>query len=120
MPPLFNITSECLEGWTVYRDKCYRVYQEPIGLTWLEAEDICQSVGGHLISIETEQEMLLIHEFLTNILRNTSYLHNDLLGQLYSQETIDFYIGMPFKTYIIWLIWIITGTTYMISKILTI
>jgi hypothetical protein len=52
--------SECGEGWVDDKESsCFYFINEP--LTWQAAEDRCQEMGGHLISIDdaTEQKFIL-------------------------------------------------------------
>ena len=85
---MIKLFVDCPDGWTAYHDHCYRPYQDVSGVTWVESEQRCQSLGGHLVSIDTEQEMALVH----GLLSNASYLIS-LLEQENAQETIDVYIG---------------------------
>lgn len=35
------------------------------GISWIEAEEACQSFGGHLVSIADQSEMEFIHHLIT-------------------------------------------------------
>ncbi|XP_063431445.1 galactose-specific lectin nattectin-like [Mytilus trossulus] len=63
---LFSLTVSsahtCDVRWIVGYSKCYTVHQKL--LTWNEAMLYCQSRGGHLANIETEQERGLIQSIM--------------------------------------------------------
>ncbi|KAK3568141.1 hypothetical protein QTP86_031378 [Hemibagrus guttatus] len=48
----------CPYGWKNYGTRCY-LYQA-INLNWISAENHCQSLGGHLVSIHNENEYQVI------------------------------------------------------------
>ena len=44
----------CPDGWTVFRNNCFRVFN--LQKTWAEAELACQDIDGHLAIIRDEEE----------------------------------------------------------------
>ncbi|OWF42800.1 G-protein coupled receptor GRL101 [Mizuhopecten yessoensis] len=75
----YNITSEdCLPEWIQFGDSCYKLFKENstaldtsmFGVTWIQARDKCNDVGGHLATIGSKAEMTFIHYLLTKIWGN--------------------------------------------------
>ena len=62
---LYDFVDECLPGWTSFHGSCYLHGIEPTGHTWLQAEDHCVEMGGHLVSIQNTDELQFIHYMLT-------------------------------------------------------
>ena len=84
--------SECLYGWNFFNSKCYKIYKKTHGLTWLEAEALCEREGGHLVSMETETETMFIHRLLTedisDVINSTQNSQRTLVN-----TDLDYYIG---------------------------
>ncbi|XP_062990539.1 C-type lectin lectoxin-Thr1-like [Elgaria multicarinata webbii] len=67
----------CPEFWDFFEDNCYRYFSEK--KAWKEAEDVCQSLGTHLVSIQSKQESCHLRKYLTKFLPNGDVwigLHN--------------------------------------------
>ena len=58
------ITDECLKNWERFGDYCYTVKREKKSMK--EASRICESYGGHLVSIEFPGENAFVHRKLSN------------------------------------------------------
>ena len=53
--PATSTTATCGDGWTPYKEKCYRLFAAP--LSWTSASAQCEANSGHLASVpdrETE------------------------------------------------------------------
>lgn len=55
-----NACAEC--GVYTYGGHLYKVCEEISGLTWFEAKAYCETLGGHLVSITSEEEQAFITE----------------------------------------------------------
>ena len=58
----------CLEGWIRNGTDCYTLVDTPS--PWFEAEQKCSKFGGHLASIKTPEEFVIVREMLLE--RSTS------------------------------------------------
>jgi len=52
--PMSTTTAVCPDGWSEFEGHCYLC--EGTGLTWLNAEQNCLNMGGHLASIHSKAE----------------------------------------------------------------
>ncbi|XP_077993990.1 macrophage mannose receptor 1-like [Glandiceps talaboti] len=53
--------------WYLYSDNCYYVKDsEVLSESWQDANDFCMLHGGYLVSINSQNEQLLVHSFLTS------------------------------------------------------
>ncbi|XP_041482732.1 uncharacterized protein LOC121429653 isoform X2 [Lytechinus variegatus] len=69
IPDAVNTTKNhsCPDGWVVFKGSCYRLIISHEALTWNEAELVCQeSLGGHLVSIRDEDEMIFLHYMISS------------------------------------------------------
>lgn len=62
--PIDNIVSQCAFGWILIGQYCMVQFTEL--KTWDEAESKCNTLGGHLASINSDNEQHLIDMFLLN------------------------------------------------------
>lgn len=62
--PIPEIVSQCAFGWIAVNQFCIAPVEQP--LPWKEAEHHCRSLGGHLASIKSDREQLLIDSLLMN------------------------------------------------------
>ena len=60
----FCVIGLCPAGWSHYIDACYLHRNKSSGLTWVEAEKDCVDLGGHLVSIQSRQELQYVHYML--------------------------------------------------------
>ena len=88
---MYHVT-ECLPGWSYFSNKCYTIFKQNVGITWLAAEAICGSEGGHLVSMETEAEAMFVHSLQTkdisNIINSTQQDESAV-----ADTDLDYYIG---------------------------
>lgn len=49
----------CAEGWVAFRGNCYFHFAERD--TWLEAEQHCQELNAHLVSITSQEEQQFVN-----------------------------------------------------------
>jgi hypothetical protein len=56
-----NICVDCPSGWTVYQDKCYFFYNNLS--SWDNAQSVCQSEGGNLVSIRTQTDFDMVSSY---------------------------------------------------------
>ena len=61
---LCYVGSNCQDGWTVYRNKCFRYFDSP--KTWINSELYCQNLGGHLAIIGDESEEQVVRSLITH------------------------------------------------------
>jgi len=64
-----NSETGCPAGWKSMFDSCYQWFYTEMK-TWQEAENHCQSFGGHLASIHSEEE----NEFISKTLLGTVWI----------------------------------------------
>lgn len=62
--PIETIVSQCAFGWVLVGQFCLSTFTEL--LPWQGAENYCNALGGHLASIQSENEQKLIDEMLLN------------------------------------------------------
>lgn len=62
--PIENIVSQCAFGWILIGQFCMASFDEL--LSWQDAENKCNSLGGHLASINNENEQQLVDRMLIN------------------------------------------------------
>lgn len=49
----------CAEGWLEFMGNCYLHFAER--LTWADAEQRCQEVNAHLVSISSQEEQQFVN-----------------------------------------------------------
>ncbi|XP_057691857.1 lithostathine-1-like [Corythoichthys intestinalis] len=64
LKPTSRIVNRCPSGWTQFNCNCY-IYQED-GRTHADAELVCNSLGGHLVYIESDLE----NDFVLELMRD--------------------------------------------------
>lgn len=79
-----SLKEDCPPQWHKFAHSCYIVHNKQYGITWIDAENECQSFGGHLVSIGGRSEMEFLHYLITVVL-------NGLDGD-------EAYIGLQKKT----------------------
>jgi hypothetical protein len=60
--------NKCPQDWVLWRSNCYTSLLLPQGVTWPDAEKRCTQTSqqeAHLVSIMSEDEMMVIHFLLT-------------------------------------------------------
>lgn len=62
--PIPEIVSQCAFGWIAVNQFCISAIEQ--ALPWHLAENHCRSLGGHLASIKSEREQMLIDSLLLN------------------------------------------------------
>lgn len=62
--PIPEIVSQCAFGWIAVNQFCISAVEQ--ALPWNLAENHCRSLGGHLASIKSEREQVLIDALLLN------------------------------------------------------
>uniref|UniRef100_A0A3Q3MGQ0 Mannose receptor, C type 1b n=1 Tax=Labrus bergylta TaxID=56723 RepID=A0A3Q3MGQ0_9LABR len=83
-PPILTTPSKCPPGWTLLRTRnyCYKAFRDSsAGRTWYEARDYCKAIGGDLLSIHSELELLSINR--------KCFFHFLLVFQLQFQDWDD-------------------------------
>ncbi|KAK2842622.1 hypothetical protein Q5P01_012822 [Channa striata] len=58
-PKLVEEVQGCADGWLEFMGNCYRHFAER--LTWSDAEQRCQDINAHLVSISSEEEQKLVN-----------------------------------------------------------
>ena len=61
---IFELVSQCSFGWILVGDFCMSIVNKP--LHWDYAEKECNHLGGHLASIRSENDQLLVDKLLLN------------------------------------------------------
>lgn len=61
------IIGTCSEGWVSYQSSCYLV--SITSITWSKAEEQCKAHGGHLLVLNTAEELVssLSHQLAVNV-----------------------------------------------------
>lgn len=62
--PLPDIISNCAFGWIAMEQFCIAAIET--SMSWHDSEKHCLKLGGHLVSIRTEQQQRIIDELLLN------------------------------------------------------
>lgn len=62
--PIESIVSQCTFGWILVGHFCLSTFHEP--MTWQQAENHCKGLGGHLASIQNDNDQHMIDEMLLN------------------------------------------------------
>ncbi|XP_066982679.1 macrophage mannose receptor 1-like isoform X2 [Macrobrachium rosenbergii] len=73
--------TNCLDRWSHYQGHCYEVF--PDTHTWFQAEEVCESYGGHLVSINSREEESSVQDLL--------WMHS-----IYTYE--NFWVGLELDT----------------------
>ena len=68
-----NSVVDELKTATEYNGSYYKIYDD-VELTWIEANEFCQSLGGHLVTITSESEQNFIENLLKNHSKNFYWL----------------------------------------------
>ncbi|MEQ2227304.1 hypothetical protein ILYODFUR_036344 [Ilyodon furcidens] len=50
----------CSEGWFMYESRCFRFFNTP--LSWYDAEEQCNSLGGHLASVSNPRQYSFLQQ----------------------------------------------------------
>ena len=64
--------SKCLNKAQKYKKHFYKVYD--YGLTWENAKKYCESMGGHLVTITSQEEQDFVRKLVTSHHRNNYWL----------------------------------------------
>lgn len=61
------IIGTCSEGWVSYQSSCYLV--SITSITWSKAEEQCKAHGGHLLVLNTAEELVssISHHLAVNM-----------------------------------------------------
>lgn len=66
-------SAHVLDGSIEYNDHCYKVFQQ--AMTWENAKEFCESMGGHLATAETPDENEFIKDlFINNYSENSCWI----------------------------------------------
>ena len=80
--------SRCPFEWVEYNGRCYRPFLQSLGYD--EAEKYCQNqtpnAPGHLLKIDSLDEMVFIMEYIDTILRNDEHDYVWLTGDISSEK----------------------------------
>lgn len=92
---LSNYADDSLVNMQSLDDRIYAVYDK--GMPWQAAEDLCESLGGHLVTITSEDEQRIVEGLIANGTKNCYWLGGrQVTGREYVWVT-----GEPF-TYSNW------------------
>ncbi|XP_065682614.1 perlucin-like protein [Hydra vulgaris] len=70
---ILKVSNDCDNGWLEYKTNCYFFQNKTSnGKSWLDASLSCQTLGGHLLSIEDQAENV----FVLNIIKDSSMQKN--------------------------------------------
>ena len=64
--------ADCEPGWAQSDQTCYYIYEasddKTVLKSWTDARDNCTSQGGHLLQLETKEELdFITHRFRQNV-----------------------------------------------------
>lgn len=59
-----SLVVDCPYGWVSGQKFCYKIFEQR--LTWMNAEQTCKAIGGHLASITDNRIALLIDDIIKN------------------------------------------------------
>ncbi len=80
----------------VFRNNSYKVFDD--SMTWQEAKEYCESIGGHLATITTQEEQSFIEDLIKDCPKNCYWLG----AQKNSLRAFDFWITGEDFTYSNW------------------
>ena len=60
-----NAENEATDGKEYYNGHTYKVFDQ--SLTWTEAKEYCESLGGHLVTITSQEEQNIISSFIEDV-----------------------------------------------------
>lgn len=73
---VFSVVQGCAEGWMEFMGSCYIHFDERE--TWTSAEQHCQELNSHLVSISSQHEQEFVKSELKVISNTILYLFCDL------------------------------------------
>ena len=65
----------CPGGWSLFARRCYKYFNTTVD-TWLEARNLCYSMGGDLASVPNQET----NDFLVSIIRSSAFVGGMKLG----------------------------------------
>ena len=65
----------CPGGWFLFAGRCYKYFNTTVD-TWLEARNLCYSMGGDLASVPNQET----NDFLVSIIRSSAFVGGMKLG----------------------------------------
>ena len=92
---------DCPVNWHAFGYSCYSVRTILSGVSWIEAEEACQTFGDHLVSIGDQSEMAFVHYLLTvlfphygrnQVFIGLSQLHTCCLHHIYMFILFGFFL----------------------------
>ncbi|KAM9332235.1 snaclec coagulation factor IX-binding protein subunit A-like [Pholidichthys leucotaenia] len=83
-------TSECSDGWTLYKDSCYALIN--LNYTWENAESLCESLGAHLASAHNLWEYSFMQQLAQRVGLSTAWI-----GAYYFQNFWKWVDGSTFN-----------------------
>uniref|UniRef100_A0A1L8D697 BATXCTL33 n=1 Tax=Bothrops atrox TaxID=8725 RepID=A0A1L8D697_BOTAT len=84
---LSGTAADCPSGWSSYEGHCYKLFQKK--MNWADAERFCseQAKGGHLVSIESQEEAAFVAEVVSaNIQTGDLYVWIGLRSERKGQQ----------------------------------
>ncbi|XP_078118853.1 galactose-specific lectin nattectin-like [Sander vitreus] len=57
--------ASCPPDWTQFGSRCFAFYIQP--KAWIDAETFCQTAGGHLASIHSDEEHKFLKDYLNQV-----------------------------------------------------
>ena len=67
--------ASCPGGWSLFARRCYKYFNTPVD-TWLEARDLCITMGGDLASVPNQET----NDFLVSKIRSPAFVGGMKLG----------------------------------------
>ncbi|KAG5858197.1 snake venom C-type Lectin precursor [Bothrops jararaca] len=70
---LSGTAADCPSDWSSYEGHCYKFFQQK--MNWADAERFCseQAKGGHLVSIESDEEADFVAQLVAQNIRKSKY-----------------------------------------------
>ncbi|XP_028447359.1 galactose-specific lectin nattectin-like [Perca flavescens] len=63
--PTAQRQASCPPEWTQFGSRCFSFYSET--KTWIDAETFCQTAGGHLASIHSDEENTFLKDYINQV-----------------------------------------------------
>ncbi|XP_077993134.1 macrophage mannose receptor 1-like [Glandiceps talaboti] len=89
---LYSQTMRCPSGWHMYNDRCFQAFDQDGSVSWSDAEDRCENLGGYLAVVDS----LDVNEFLVSIANLSTHYYWIGLHDIGTEGTFVWVDGTPY------------------------